>query len=534
MIEVLVKYNAYIPKMEIRIGDSPLSSFSPIRGYLEQPFSVWCSVLFPLIAREVNEQYRIIYSGQKAEFELLKSFRTNADLCCEMKFVPPYNDMPSLARIRMLNRLRGLNMVPLIKKSKVRIGLCGSLRNNITLNFPNTFFASPDISDFPDKDNDMAKYDYVLCVTDDWYEAEETARRLTDEGQFCCIVVGKDGSGSTAEGWPVFACLEEQLQEAVDKVSSVILYPDLLHAAVDKCRQEMDGEPCEEFRQLLCIDQEITLVFPSTLDVGKEYRIEINGDISPDDLMIAQDGDPIVFYRNGCLFAEKTGERKLEFYLKANHECVAVRKVSCSQRIYVSSLRFLEEEIEMEEHEKRPYHLEIKPGNADSQNVIALDSNQPLVAYAEKGVIVAREPGECLIRASCNGKESICRVIVRPVMKDFEVSPSELNLNLHDVARFEIRQIPPDSFPRQFKIVTEPDHIVSVFWGTKRIEADASGDATVTLSAEGIRKEIRIHVSAPQDSMAIVYVEAENKQKPKSFFTRLKEFLLSILTGGLS
>ena len=112
-----INYSCYDHGMKILLNGSRISNSSSLLQYMGKPFYQWCEVLPEILAREVGEDFSVIYTGRPEEAEVLKVQAMKLKSCQGLVYKEPILNETLQMRMKKLNKLITDFRIPINQRS---------------------------------------------------------------------------------------------------------------------------------------------------------------------------------------------------------------------------------------------------------------------------------------------------------------------------------------------------------------------------------------------------------------------------------
>ena len=495
MIHVLVSYNPYTRKLNVIINNEAASPYGAIKKLDGQPFLKWAFRIFDAISQDINEAYEMTYTGREIEYELLEAIAANCRECCRLNYQAPYSNQSALQRINILNRLTVNGIAPMLPRRRLEIGVLGDVDIDT---FPKPISNRFMLIKFKRVVPDESKFDHCLTF------AKDANVEGVDQLRFVQIVVEEGTVNRTLfrNEKLIYSVVPSQVPSVVLKILELCVYPELVESwiyEIETCGAKVD----EQILKLREIDRRIRIEVPEVMEVGKEYPLQIHGDISASDLelQLRSSVPHVVYFTGRSIALSETGNIQIQLYDSLSNMVLHDGMIRGVRRNKVKNMEISPSSIEMTNGDIRSIGLKIMPEDADNKSKIEWDSSNAFIAYEENGKVVARGEGECTISANCEGIVAECRIVVYPRVQRFEVLLDETMIERGQVTHFKIEQYPKEALLKNYSIRVFPSSIATFDMASKVIQGNMPGHATIEATDEnGNCRRVDFEVVASQSS----------------------------------
>ncbi len=135
----------------------------------------------------------------------------------------------------------------------------------------------------------------------------------------------------------------------------------------------------------------------------------------------------------------------------------------------------------------------VKPADATEQTVTWSSTASGTVSVDNNGTVSARQAGQAMINATCDGKSASCIVKVIVPTESVALDKSEITLNKGDSAILTAIVNPPDATDKDVSWTSSDPDVVAVDTNGS-LQALRQGEATVTATCAGKSASCRITV----------------------------------------
>ena len=503
MISVQLKFNPYIPLLEILFDGVPISPYSTLRNYCNSDFETWSKDIFNTLYAELNDSFGIEYTGQYVEYEILNLYASNYSCCDRITYIQPSIPETPLQRLRLLNNMVMNGIITFPRKNKVNINLISIEEQYQQVKFPMLAYCIFKKSNTPPENGMSCASNAInIFICQSLTECETAMRQYHKNIHY--IICDNKSSKLLINDCIVFCCCKTAINDAVTDIMNIAYYPRILHEIIS-----MNGNDTihnETYNNLLRLDAEIKVILPKELEVGVETKVDIYGLQNIERVQIRRTGVDFVSYSNGKLCAHNTGIARVELFDVNTNSVVATEDIKCIRKKHITRMLFKPSNMVMTVGEHRSFTLLTEPSVNDDMNKVRYISDNSFIAYELNNEIYAKEEGICTISATCGTVSTQCIIDVHPCIDDIIISPIEIEMKVGEVKKISINQIPEASLPGKYTVSVYPDDIVCCDVNSCLVQANKEGSATISISVGKISKKIRVRV----------YPKADTKVKPSS------------------
>lgn len=174
-----------------------------------------------------------------------------------------------------------------------------------------------------------------------------------------------------------------------------------------------------------------------------------------------------------------------------------------SNRVDLQQIVLNKSELAMEKGEKEVLSVSYAPSFAEGMYKVTWTSSNEKVATVEAGKVIAVGAGTTVITAMAGNKTATCEVTVSLPLEGLVLSTDQLELAKGEDATVSVRLEPADTTDAVEYQWSSSDENVAIVVADKqdahvaRIIAKSEGNATITVSAGGMKAECKVRVKLP-------------------------------------
>ena len=497
-----ITYNPYQEQLSIQINDVPISPYSLLKKLELLPFFQWAANVFDIMDQEMNDSYEVEYCGQLAEYEILKYYADLHEDCKKITHLDlPLPDTPQ-KRLNTLERLVRNGSLGTLPRKNTFLNICAE-----NIGFDRVY---PKLSFNRIRERQLS-FDEMLEMN---IPGENIL--LLHEYQFTDAVLekikGSDKSIFCVVFSSVLKCLfadKEKICVSVPKqdpiygytqILNLRVYPGMLREALGCIDYKALKREFDDLQILDKVEPCVKVNIPRMVDVGRQGEITVSsipaGYAIPkviyeysDSSLIHIDGNTIHALEEGVVYVTAVNA-------ETGAKISTPKPVTCLKRIYLEKITLDQKKIILRTGETFKLRLTYIPSDADNISNIKYQSSDPLVAYAENGIIYTKYDGECEITISCENIYAFCHVEVKAPLTSFDVSPIEMQIKKGDVTHFRITQCPANSLPEKYVSRAYPEGIVDIDINGRMLHGISAGTAFVQIKTDDgkLSKNMRVTV----------------------------------------
>ncbi len=185
----------------------------------------------------------------------------------------------------------------------------------------------------------------------------------------------------------------------------------------------------------------------------------------------------------------------------------------------VTAVTLNKSSISLTEGEKTTLSATVYPSNATNKTVTWTSSNTSVATVNSYGTVTAKSSGTAKITASAGGKSASCTVTVKTEtieVTSVSISPSSKNMEVGEKATLSASVYPSNATNKTVTWSSSNTSVATVSNGV--VTAKASGTATITATANGVRGRCLVTVTKAKNYNVTVYTEApSNVSKGHTF-----------------
>lgn len=487
-----IKYNPYIPRLNILINGNSPSDYSRLVQYTNEDIHNWCYEILDVIYSEIQDTYSIIFESTFADFELFKFYADRNKNCLGIKNRKFVVNEPLNKRMGKLNRLIKSENITLFKTTNIN---CGFILTGSAVKYSKDIY-DIDINNKFCKVNIQQKNEgndinFVIC--DNINEINtNNHQNLFDYG----ICIGKCNK-------LIFANSNIEIYETDEKslfstifncfLSSVLLIA--FRNAVSSLRDNL--KISNELKLMSSIDPIIKCDINLPIEVGKSSPILLSlephiGNIPKLNYVIR---DEKIANCNGlCVIGKSAGKTVLDIYEIGAKFPFISKDINVIKRNRITKLILSEREIIIGENQKKFISCDFAPSDADNVNAIKFSSSDENIAVVKNGTIFAKKQGSCRIICCAENVSAQCICIVKPFLEDFLIEYNEIVLDSMEEIELKVKCIPENSIDSKLIFESSDKNIVNIV-GNKLIgKSKGSAEITIHNVTDSVRKVISVKV----------------------------------------
>lgn len=520
---VELKYNPYIPQVQILIDGNQIPEFSRLIQYTDEDIWLWITKFMDTLYSEIRDEYFISFIGTRQDAVILRFVCEQDEHCVGFRHTEFSVDDGLATRMRKLNQLIKKTGTTVFEKSIIDANFFVAssfqqfLEEIISLDI-NNLFCTVRISsigaNFQYDDNEKSVLFLLVCSVE---EGKKKLQRPNVEKPAFVLIIGPEKKvlDVTNRGWFI-QTTEELLFETI--FDCFLQMP--LVIAFRNCVRSIKGgnKVSKELRLITGIEPLVNIIVSSEIEVGKSNRISVA--LEPE----VGNRPQLIFHISNSQIAScdgmsvcglKEGICTLEVYRKGGKQPFFTKDIKIFKRNRITKLLLADDSIVLGMNDRKKMKLDYYPSDADNvASIIWKSSNENIARIDSTGSIVAAGIGSCRLICIAENVSAQCICTVKPYLSDIET-----NLQLDEnntLSMFPLQEIsvvvnciPNDCIDGVVTLESSDTNIVNVVKNT--LYAKNIGSATVRIKNSTMRI---------QRSFSVM-VNKKELEKKKSFFKSL-------------
>ena len=257
------------------------------------------------------------------------------------------------------------------------------------------------------------------------------------------------------------------------------------------------------------------MIFWETIEGYTEYQIYRKSNTEADYCVL--DNKIIETTSNVGAFLDTSCESGKVYYYKICAVVTSDGKVESqgpfsevvSNRVDLQQIVLNKSELAMEKGEEEVLSVSYAPSFAEGMYKVTWTSSNEKVATVEAGKVIAVGTGTTVITAMAGNKTATCEVTVSLPLEGLVLSTDQLDLAKGEDATVSVRLEPVDTTDSVDYQWSSSDENVAIVVADKqdvhvaRIIAKSEGNATISVSAGGMKAECKVRVKLPITDLAL-------------------------------
>lgn len=522
MNEVLVKFNPYIPELEVYINNKRLSKFSSIETFKNMPFVDWCGYLFQELYREVNDSYNLFFEGTEFESEILEVFAEKDNHCKSFNTREPQLNQSVYERLAQLANL-GCNidaeifidllsndealangMFEILEESELFVAqsndvmVCDECSGIIIYIKKNIFDYEMEIS----KGSDL----HVMIL--DSYPSDELLDELYDIDEnvyiFC---VGNDAHFiEKVDNVYIYTVDADNLSEYLMKILSGAKLSGLLSDSAYSFLKENYNELnilTEQEKTLLeqiCLTRpRYKVSVPLTMYKSRNAYIEIieTPSINENEYIIKSDNPSVIEVNKKTITAIDSGSCHISIFKNGFPEIIFEQKVTVSDAVLIENIALFPKYKELGVNSTANIKISFEPSNAQNIHELEWLSDDETIATVDNtGWIQAKSCGNCNIIVKAGTVSETMQIRVLPSIEDIICKSSCVEVVSGESVDWKYTLNPENCFERDLIKICSSDENIAYYRGG-RIFGKSPGTANISIYTSDckIKKNCRVTVT---------------------------------------
>lgn len=534
--------NPYTQRMRILINNEPVSVYSNLEKYIEEPFCYWCDKILDAIYEEYNgSKFSLHFCSRKEELKIMEKIARNYKYCTQYSSSPPIRATPLLERMKELNYLvKGIRSSSYRTfKHHVLFVLPESLKrleeDLYGLEVKNSFCqVISKVVSYQEYKQCSYQADSIFLICDG-YNVEKYIKQLGITKGF---VIALGENTSFQQKIKDIFLYESREDTFFDVIFECLLLSPLMELFLS-CIQTLSSEVKEQYREkieeLQSMEPKIIPVPEKTvIEVGKSSRIQFKADIEGYEVKSTQFhymySEKSIIRCNGLLVEGlKEGKTTLHICKEGENIPCASVEYSVVKRNRIEKLQLEETTLLLGEGDSVKLKVTYFPVNADNVNLIEWKSDNETVARVDKsGVVRAIAKGNCTIRCLAEQVSVSCKCIVKPHLKSILIETDEIEMIYGQEREIKVQLSPENCVDNQLIFSSMNMQVVNVIGRTLKAIGVGKAKIVIQNKQETVRTEVYVCVYTEKE------YEKLQKQREKNnveVSTKKKKGFLSKLFG---
>lgn len=443
MNNVIIRLNPYKETHSISINGKPLSLYSELNNYLNEPFLEWADKVFHSIEVELNDNFILEVIGEEFEHLLLKQLSNSSDLCNEVIYRHCSIDISLEKRLEMLREFYSKN-----KKTSLNLSMTPLVIDS------QTFELDEDTNYFIQSNKENAR---VLVVDD-------ISKINMNEYTNVQIVICSGEKEEIQKIDNIYFWYEYQnsLRKLVDTVGQYFLTVNTIKNVL------IDLEPKEiernEFIPIIETEFYIQVNPIEKIEVGERVDLSyrtIPSNIDIPNLQVRSLNPEIAIYEDKKIIGLKKGVALFEFFKNQENIPFQKMRIEVIQLNYIQKLEIAIEEKTMGIGHSQSINLKYLPIDAEDVDDIKWHFSSNAIEVSD-GKIIAKSQGVCTISVQSKLCHADVTIEVKPQISKIILSKSSVKCDMGDKVDLTYEIEPKEVYNNQIEWKTSNSKVAIV------------------------------------------------------------------------
>lgn len=522
---VEITNNPYVQRLQILINGEPVSVYSNLKKFMDEPFYYWCDKIWDAIYEECNgNSFKLHFRSREEEKEIMQVLAGNCSYCEQYSFSPLVRKDSLAERMSALNKLIRDNKLLGYRVEKRKAVLVipeglGSLEQDLAdMEIKNVYCqVETVVVRYSDYIRNRIAGDVTILITQD-RSTEECMERLGIQNGYAVHLCNRSGFEQKRAG--VF-CYNATREQVFDVLFQCFLLGPLMEVFCI-CIKGLSRDIQEKYAEQLEVLQSTSLkIIPdpekTILEVGKSASIKFKTDmdghsVQQEKLCFEYSNKGIITCNGLRVEGLREGECVLYIYREGEQTPCANVHYTVIKRNRITEIHLEDTFLELGVGDKYKLEYSYLPDKADNVDSIIWESDDSTIAKVDKyGNVTGISVGQCSIRCMAEQVCTRCKVIVKPHLQKIVIDTEEINMIYGQSMDIHYSTIPEDCIDDTILISSMDMQKVNVIGRT--LKAIGVGDTTVVLQNKQntVRVSLQVHIVS----------EVEEKKPKKGFLARL-------------
>jgi len=507
---VRLTYSAYDTNLKTLINGKPVSQFSPLVQFMNEPLYRWSESIFDYIDGEIEGDYALEFIGRQDEFEVVSHFSEKHPYCIGKSFSDyPANSNNLQKRMSELNRIIKDAGIPITQSVLHAAFFVASSAKDTEalinkLDVANKFCRldanTKIVSDMKfDIRNDCCNF--VITHSPDFMS--KTASYLKGKIDFSFVLlIGQEQRLIDIDGG--VHVYETTLESFYDTIFKCLLLYPLAEEFKRCCYQIISDNSLTKVHSavldLLTTDYKVIVELHEEIELGTSIPIKVETiphRQSRPALSFICKPEGVVECTSLMLKGTKEGCAEIFVFADGDSRPIQKKLISVIRRIRIESLMLSEASVYIGEGDDTEISVSYAPINADNAHRMTWSSDNPAIAsVGSNGRVKAISCGHCRITCSAERVSSVCTVYVRPYAADITISPEPeggvFRMMPNTSIQLHCKAVPENAIDSQLCYETSDAYIANIIQG--EITARQEGQATISISCKRTRRHLTVIV----------------------------------------
>ena len=507
--------NSYVQRLQVLRNGEPVSEYSSIKRYMDQPFCDWCDKIFDVIYEEYNnEPFFLHFSSRREELQIMEVLSQKYSYCLQYSSSPTENTDSLQKRMTALSSILKHSLVytRIFKHSALFIlpesmrGLEAELR---TMTVKNSFCQiETDVKFYKDARIDNNFVGTIFLLVDEENNVEDVMSRLNlnrDFGiQFSRSV--KSSFVSKSGNMFIYRTNENELFQTI--FDCLMLRPllEIFRSCIAELPSEIANRNVTDLEKLQSISAKIIpIVESNVIELGRSIRIRFESDMPDYRINVSQlnfvYSEKDVIKCNGLVIEGlREGTSSMYIYRQGENDPFSGLEFRVIKRNRITDLFLEHSDIVIGEGDKFRLGLKYEPLDADNIDKITWQSDSPEIVKIDlHGNVQGIKRGTCVIRCFAEQVSSSCRCVVKPHLKKIVPSESEIDIIRGNSEAIYIRLSPENCIDDEIVFSSMDMRVANVIG--RRVQAVDFGTTKIVIQNrnETVRADVIVNVVSERE-----------------------------------
>lgn len=513
MKEIEIRYNPYRYRFAYYMDGEPVTSRSQDKSHVlskqDMPFHSWVADILQALDMDLNEDYKLIFTGRNIEGEILKLYQVDSRFCKEIQTVPYSLAATTEERLKKLEMICGAEHLNEHISQNLPVytdDMEMAKKMNVESCWPRSkmYQCTVTYHDIHDIFQAGGNFALVLLFHHSAHELKTQGLRF---GRIYALGINEDQTElvRTSDSY----CIDCVPRDSRDLIQFFIDYealPYLLTVAVDQCKGTLQN--AQHAEMLLEIDCLIS-VEPLPKNEKGTVVLEEGQSVTPVITCIpAEIERPEVWFESSNSNVIRVSGTTLTGIHQGNCRIIAREAgktkpiydeiVSCIYRNRIQDIRVAHDYVQAELGTIIPPDFTFYPIDADNTDMICIkSSNQNIVSVDVNDNLVARAIGTSDITIKAEGVSCTFQLDVLPAMQRYQLSQNKVRLLVGQEKEIQVNPSPQNAYFSPYTVHVVPEGIVEYDDVEGKIYALQAGQATIRFVEENGRTasnlDVRVH-----------------------------------------
>lgn len=516
---VELRYDPYIPRLNVLLNGKQPSDFSQIVQYTDEDIWLWCGQLLDGIYSEIRDDFYVEFTGTNCDAEVLRYECSRNPHCLAFK-EKTFTIRDSIQkRLGLLNRFIKKNGILNYPKTIIDAyfivpsNMQHVLEDVMNIDIGNLFCAVRIETSKGTADSyEDGSRSYLFSIADNLETGQKSADRIKHQNPAFVICISNTNKYCGIKNNVLL--YETTEKSLINTIFQCFLNIPLL-LAFRECINTLPRSyrTSGDFIQLSSVEPEVVIDVAARIETGKSVPIKVS--LNP------PIGNPpkLEYHTINCsvadcdglsVFGKAPGTTILEAYRYGEKKPFYTQSIEIFARNRIMKIILSEDDMTLGIGDTFRIRREYVPDDADNVNqIIWKSSNEGVATVNQSGQVTATGEGICKIICSAENTSAFCTCQVKPYLDEIVTNIEGNRILLQPTQEFKLTAtlIPSECIDSTLEYISSNYDIVNIVGST--LMAKNEGTATVTVQSKSRRKAVTI----------IVTVEREKKKKTGFFYS---------------